>query len=240
VEDGGEYQFLATATGSSTGNVTIKSGGITKALGGGNMDGTGFTVVKQGGKAYLGDALNALALIIGPTPTGQNDIPVIALTSGKLSLNNAGYELDGVATLNGLQAAGNSSYNVFMVGNTGDANERALTLKAGRVLTVPGTNSTDDKHILVVVVDTTAGPGVTGEAASGNKAAAQIVLAAFGCIDVYNSSGDGWTESISNLNHNFYPNSSDTKEATNSLHNTTYNWNATINSSAGGWEAAVE
>jgi hypothetical protein len=229
VQSGGEYILDGTTTGTLDGTITVKSGGKAYSFNDSRLGGAGFNVVEAGGKAYLGTSKDAAVAMIGEA----GDSPVIIHTGGKLSFNNTDYVLDGTATVNGLSGGGDSQ-GTFMVGETGDtATNRRLTLRAGSVLTVPGT-STETKRILVVIV--AAGkPGVFGEPASGDKAAAKIVLAAQGYIDFYAQGESNYTSPASG-DINFYDSSS-TKVTGNSLHNTTYTWDATLGSNAGGWKA---
>jgi hypothetical protein len=185
--------------------------------------------VEAGGKAYLGASKTAAVAMIG----GANDSPVLIHTGGKLLLNNTDYVLDGTATLNGLSGESDAK-GTFLVGETGDATtNRRLTLKAGSVLTVPGTED-GNKKILVVIVDT-GKPGVSGEPAAGGKAAAKIVLQSHGYIDLYAPS-TAYSSDISSLGHNFYDSNS-AKVTGNSLHDKTYTWDASLASGAGGWKA---
>ena len=227
VASGGEYVLEAGVSGTNSGTITIKSGGETWGKGG-SIAGAGFTVVETGGKAYLGANENAKIEVIGPSPVDAGTAPVVALTSGSLSFNNTDYELDGAATVNGLP-----SQNTFMVGGS----DRKLKVKAGGALTVPGTDASTDKHILVVIVGNDS-PGIVGEPAAGGKAAAQIVLASYGYIDIY-ASGSDYSGNTSSLGHNFYT-SEGAKLTSNSLHGTTYNWVADASSGDGtdpGWKA---
>jgi hypothetical protein len=144
-------------------------------------------------------------------------------------LNNAGYTLTGAGTVNGIPGSGGGF--AFLVGGS----DRKLTVKAGGVLTVPGTNSGADKRILVVTV---AGenPGIVGEPAADGKNAAQIALAAYGCIDIY-ASGSGYSGSTGSIGHNFYDNGG-SKVKSNSLRNKNYTWNATAGGDGKpGWKA---
>jgi hypothetical protein len=120
----------------------------------------------------------------------------------------------------------------FMVGKTVDpSTERVLKLKAGSVLAISGTDEGTNKHILVVVVDTSAGPGVIGETG------ARIVLGKYGYIGLYDSTNTtAWLTSTDSLAHNFYDNGS-SKITTNGLCNKTYERDADLNSGDGGWKA---
>jgi hypothetical protein len=227
VEDGGTYVLEKTGSGTNAGTITIKSGGETWGKGG-SIAGAGFTVVKQGGKAYLGTTEKTKVLIIGSTPTEDGTDPVFELVSGSVAFNNTDYALDGEATLNGLSGTGDSQGN-FMVGGS----DRKLLLKAGSVLTVPGTAS---KHILAVVVVDADNPGITGKVTAGEQDAAKIVLQANGYIDLYAPSA-AYSSVISGLDHNFYT-SAGAKVTNNSLHGTTYKWSNTAGGdSKPGWKA---
>jgi hypothetical protein len=249
VESGGKYAFEATGTGTSTGTITVKNGGEVLSVPGSDMGGTGYTVVEYGGKAYSGASWESNAAFV--STANDNGFAVIKLTSGSVSTNNYGYVLDGVATVYGTPAS-NSQGN-FTVGETADASNSAnkndrLVLKAGSVLTVPGDNVSNNKHILLVVTNSSSSlPGVTGEPGNGSdKAAAQIVLQEYGYIDVYDTDTSGlgpgdYSSTIDNLPHNFYT-SDGTKITANGLRNKTFNWDANAggNGTAGWKEATVE
>ena len=230
VASGGDYVFGADADGTNSGTITIKSGGQTHALGG-SLGGDGHTVVETGGKAWTGDALVIGAAGDTWTVSGNTIHPALVLeAASSLALNNAGYTLTGAGTVNGIPGAGTGF--TFLVGDPG----RKLTVKAGGALTVPGTNSESDKHILVVNIGN-GNPGIVGEPAAGGKAAAKIVLASYGYIDIY-ASGGAYSGDTSSVGHNFYDSES-TKLTSNSLYGTTYNWDGTLGNNAGGWKAAV-
>jgi hypothetical protein len=248
VESGGKYGFLNTGRGTSTGTITIENGGEVLSVPGSDMGGTGWTVIEAGGKAYAGASWEVKALFVGPS---NGDAAIIKLASGSVATNNSGYKLDGVATVYGRSDAATNAQGTFWVGVVGSGatsaeKNKVLTIKAGGVLTVPGDDASTNKHILGVVTgEGDAEPGVVGEPANADnsKAAAQIVLQSHGYIDVYGpapSSSSDYTQTIGNLNHNFYGTDGSTKVTENGLHDTTYNWVAAINSGAGGWQEAAE
>jgi hypothetical protein len=256
----GDETSNARAAGTNNGTITIKSGGVTwgKNV---NIDGTGFTVVETGGKAYLGgDEASNRAYMIGTedAESGEaaNTVPVLKIgKDSSLSFNNTDYELKGTAYMNGVpnaMAGGEQGTNSFFVGYcaTGtDPNNRILTLKAGSKLTIKGGDITDvfsrpvTKKVLGVVVYGTE-PGIKGEAD------AQIILESNGHIDIYTQTGNlttgdptpgisEYTQAIGNISHNFYD-SEGAKEPQNAaLTNKTYKWNATAGGTADkpGWKA---
>ncbi|MDR1229876.1 MAG: hypothetical protein LBK61_00595 [Spirochaetaceae bacterium] len=244
VNNGGKYVFQATGRGTSTGTINIASGGEVLSVPGSDMAGTGYTVVQFGGKAYSGASWDNKRTFVGGS--SDSPLPIIALTTGSVSTNNHGYELDGEATMYGTPAS-NSQGN-FTVGETGDGSDSAhknsrLVLKAGSVLTVPGDNLATNKHILLVVTNSTGNlPGVTGEPASGGTAAARIVLGVHGYLDLYHTDASGlgpgdYSGTTSSLPHNFYDSSSN-KITINSLCNKTFTWDAAAGgSSVAGWKS---
>jgi cytoskeletal protein CcmA (bactofilin family) len=244
VNNGGKYVFQATGRGTSTGTINIVSGGEVLSVPGSDMAGTGYTVVEFGGKAYSGADWDNKRTFVGGS--GDSPLPIIALTSGSVSTNNHGYELDGAATMYGTPAS-NSQGN-FTVGETGNASDSAhkngrLVLKAGSVLTVPGDDLATNKHILLVVTNNTGNlPGVTGEPIDGEKGAAQIVLQEHGYLDLYltDTSGLGpgdYSGNTGSLPHNFYDSGSN-KITTNNLKNRTFTWDvAAGGASTPGWKS---
>jgi hypothetical protein len=80
-----------TTSGTNTGTISVESGGKISGVSGNIVEGDGFHVIKEGGKAlYNGNA----------TVGAATDNPVVTLTSGTFSYNYYEYRLDGIAILN--------------------------------------------------------------------------------------------------------------------------------------------
>jgi hypothetical protein len=249
VASGGTY--ILEGEGTNEGNIIIEDGGVTWGNGG-NMEGTGFTVVQKGAKAYVGgnnEANRIYAIGDSSVTQGQDALlpyPLLLMagTDGSLSFNNTYYELEGEASINGVPNLNEAGTNSFFVGYIAngptDPNNRVLTLKEGSKLSINGGDVANvTKKVLGVVVYGTE-PGIKGETG------AQIILEDEGYIDIYAQTGDPfdvsagiavYTGNISGLGHNFYS-AKGSKEASNGLKNKTYTWDEDADSDGNsGWVA---
>jgi hypothetical protein len=224
VKNGGEYVFQATGTGTSSGTVTVESGGEILAINGSNMAGTALRVVNAGGKAYTGTSAAAKVLFVGATGDA-NPLPIITLTSGSLSTSSTGYELNGDATLNGEDDVHDDTTYWYV--------RKSLALAASSVLRVPGGADSVHHSMLTVSFADNGADRVTG--AGSDSTAAKIILGEWGYLGLRTPAS--WTNTVNALSfNNFYTNSS-TKVAINSTRNTTFTWDASLNDNAGGWLA---
>jgi hypothetical protein len=222
VASGGDLT-LDGATGTLAGTITVQPGGESHSNGG-TLEGDGKNIVEAGGKADFGDGYFFISDNTDEDAVFQLD------ANSTFSFNNAGYELDGAATLNGRDDPSDDTRNWWLL-----TDDQSLTLKAGSVLTVPGASQTN-YTMLTISLGEDNSPGVFGEPAESGKNAAQLVLAEWGYLSVRNGS---WASSIGSLSHNFYSSSGDSKETTNDIRHKTYSWNATAGGEDNpGWKAA--
>jgi hypothetical protein len=205
VTSGGDLT-LDGATGTNTGTITIEDDGATSGIGGTDIIGTGVTVVKKGGKAYLGADENSKVLVIS-----DDNSAVFQLTGNDatLSFNNAGYELDGVGTFNGITGGydGTSAHKGYWI-----SLPQTLTLTASSKLTV-------------------AVGSILGLGSEASETVTPRALGAAGASIISN----GTIECQESRAQNFYPNNSETAEAYPG--SGTFNWNETAGGTGkAGWK----
>jgi hypothetical protein len=234
VEDGGKLSLAAdNSNGDLTGTIHVKSGGVSEDLktAGASLWGatsTGKYVFDAGAKAYTSGTTDAHRVI-----GGASDSALLNLLTGSLSNSKTAYEVDGTAKIDTPQSEETNSKHFWVPG------DMTLTLKAGSVVTLKGYVHPANASVLGIVVGDSK-PGVFGEAASGAKAAAQIVLDQFGYIDFYTGAGPDYAENstVSSIGHNFYDSDGD-KIATNSQTGKTYEWSETAGGAGKpGWKEA--
>ncbi|MDR1468620.1 MAG: hypothetical protein LBT00_04940 [Spirochaetaceae bacterium] len=232
VESGGEYVLEDGADGTNEGTITIESGGSTWGKGG-DITGNGVNVVEKGGKAYLhGTTATDRDYVVGDAPVtaGENAVnaaPIILLTTAetKITFNNAGFRLDGEATLNGIEVAEQPNDKLFFL-----LTPQILTIGVSSTLTIPNSPLNETGFtILLTPVEESGPPVLLGE--SGAK----IILQPRGFIAFTEDDGNFTADFSSKSWNNFYSGTS-TKEtgAYGTLLNNTYNWNA----NAGGTDVA--
>jgi hypothetical protein len=217
VENGGTLTLAASNTDSDLkGTIHVKSGGTSKDLkpGGGsvwkNAGGTGKFVFDMGAKAYVGgDA--AENLLIGTAADTAS--AVILLKSGTFSNTRAAYELEGNATLN----------KTFEISGS-----QIFTIKDGKLtveLTVATPNASTEG---LLVTDANAKIVGTGTAAvevkspSGGVQGGLLYFSKGGVSNFYDAKGVLIT---------------DTPPI--AISTGIYDWNAALNTNAGGWKAAA-
>jgi LysM repeat protein len=228
VESGGEYVLALGASGTNAGTITIESGGSTWGKGG-NIAGTGVNVIEKGGKAYLGgDNEAARTYMIGhevvEAGVAANIAPIIQLMvdGTELAFNNAGFELNGTATLNGM-LDGNYHFTV--------ESPQTLKIGEGSTLTIPTASNEGYTMLWLKAANSSSTPLVLG--ADG----AQIVLGAMGHIYFKEGSTDFPSLNGNETWNNFYDNPT-TKITSGLSHgNETYVWSTTLGSDSNesGW-----
>jgi hypothetical protein len=105
IEVSGTFKLGAAASGTNTGTITVKNGGVSTSEGG-KLDGAARTVVESGGKVYFwNEQASAAVLMVG----GENDTTaILQLTEGTFTTTAANepdpslYVLDGKAQVNGI------------------------------------------------------------------------------------------------------------------------------------------
>jgi hypothetical protein len=123
---GGTYT-LDGATGTNTGTVTVKNGGVIKSVA--TITGAGINTVEQGGTVYFNDGT-------GEPFIGTDSSAIFQLgANGKFSYNNDSYTVEGSVTLNDTDGVANDPPDVWIIGD-----EQVLTITRGGTLTI-GTNA---------------------------------------------------------------------------------------------------
>jgi hypothetical protein len=233
--------YIIEGEGENKGKIVIESGGVVWGKGG-DIHGTGSTVVQKGAKAYFGDIEDVaygLYLIGDEELQGDdkgaaiNTVPVLMLTGEKssLSFNDTDYKLTGNAKMYGNPGEGTEVFTVGYTDEGDNHNTTILTLEANSELTIAG-EAEGTMRILGVVVGAEANqPGIVG-----NTGAKIILPNTNSFIDIYLKDSESVSPGkyltaieMPSAGHNFYG-SQGVKEASNALNNKTYKWN----DSAGG------
>jgi hypothetical protein len=199
---------LDNVTGTNTGNVTVKDGGIIYSVA--SISGTGINTVEQGGKVYFNDGTG------DPFVGSMSDATALFQldTGGKLSYNNASYIVEGPVTLNDLDG-GTSTPEIWLNVDAQTLTikkDGTLTLVANAVLGLGGSVSPDTAPVV-------------GDLTGAGDHPPMIIF----------SSGSSGEFSYSSTHKYFYPNSSNTGNAP--IAGKTYEWKDDVNGAGPGWEA---
>jgi hypothetical protein len=230
----GDFVTGTIADGTNNGNIFIRDGGKTYSKNTKqHYDGTGYTVVEKGGKAYqtvsIGDENTIYWPMIGVededtlTIGGVDFPPAIVIARGRVSFNNTSYVLDGTATLNGAFDEKYPDKLYFGISGT------QLKLKKDSELTIPC-----NTHVSIYHITKNTNPPIVGDTG------AKIIIKDGALVYFFNDDNIGnarFPDNPSTLpNFNFYEAPSE-KVSTNGLSDATFTWDPALGDNKGGWKA---